>query len=168
MCCCNDDDMNTITYRCERLHEFTVEKEFGDPVAGALPCREPIIPSCAFTAHLQGETNPSAPPIPQKFMPTDKGPYLSDVGMELGEWIGSMLPGMQFALDAISAHRWSEEDRDDVIRRVGGILVDDFEDLGQRGEPDIDTLEGYAQNALAAYVAAKARAVVKRQRQARR
>ena len=71
------------------------------------------------------------------------------------------------ALEVVCAHRWPEDYRDNVVSRVGGILVDQFETIADGSEPDVERLEVEAEYALALYVAAKARAVVKRQRQAR-
>ncbi len=84
---------------------------------------------------------------------------LADVSNSLGEWIGSVLPGVEQALQQIGVDTWTQETRNRVLELVSRSLVESFE--SGRGSyehrDDSDWLKDYAMFSLATYVVARAR-----------
>lgn len=165
-----------VLYECERGHKNIADDNDGETTLvdsmrclGPTPDHPDYGQVCPHTMFRQSDAR-LQDACTTKFTanaPTSSGPLLADVGLELGLFIGELLPGMQQALDDVCAHRWPEDYRDSVISRVGGVMVDHFDFLSDGREQDVEQLEAEAEYALALYIAAKSRAVVKRQRQAR-
>lgn len=86
----------------------------------------------------------------------------ADVALELGEWIGSVLPGLDLALVEIGDGDWRPGTRDAVLHWVGSELISEFDDLRPATAEQLDV---DARAHLARYAIARARAHVIRSRQ---
>lgn len=86
----------------------------------------------------------------------------ADVALELGEWIGSVLPGLDLALAEIGDGDWKPGTREAVLHWVGIELISEFDDLRPATTEQLDV---DARAHLARYAIARARAHVIRSRQ---